>query len=46
MIKIFVYQLDEKNADILLDKMSLLSLKEKEKVLKYKYDKDRALSLA
>ena len=45
MIKIFAYKLDENNADILLDKMSLLSLKEKEYVCRYKYEKDRLRSL-
>ena len=45
MIKIFAYKLDENNADILLDKMSLLSLKEKEYVCRYKYEKDRIRSL-
>ena len=45
MIKIFVYKLDDNNADILLDKMSLLSLKEKEYVCRYKYEKDRLRSL-
>ena len=44
MIKIFAYKLDENNADILLDKMSLLSLKEKEYVCRYKYEKDRLRS--
>ena len=46
MIKIFVYKIDENNADILLDKMSLLSLKEKEYVCRYKYVKDQLRSLA
>jgi len=45
MIKIFVYKLDENNADILFDKMSLLSLKEREYVCRYKYEKDRLRSL-
>ena len=45
MIKIFAYKLDENNADILLDKMSLLSLKEKEYVCRYKYVKDQLRSL-
>lgn len=45
MIKVFAYKLDENNADILLDKMSLLSLKEKEYVCRYKYEKDRLRSL-
>ena len=45
MIKIFAYKLDENIADILLDKMSLLSLKEKEYVCRYKYEKDRLRSL-
>ena len=46
MVKIFVFKVDNKNEDILVDKMSLLSLKEREKLSKYKYDKDRNLSLA
>ena len=45
MIKIFAYKIDENNADILLDKMSLLSLKEKEYVCRYKFEKDRLRSL-
>ena len=45
MIKIFAYKLDENNADILLNKMSLLSLKEKEYVCRYKFEKDRLRSL-
>ena len=45
MIKIFAYKLDDDNADILLDKMSLLSLKEKEYVCRYRYEKDRLRSL-
>ena len=45
MIKIFAYKIDENNADILLDKMSLLSLKEKEYVCRYKYVKDQLRSL-
>ena len=46
MVKIFVFKVDSKNEGILVDKMSLLSLKEREKLSKYKYDKDRNLSLA
>ena len=46
MVKIFVFKTDNKIADILPDKMSLLSLEEREKLSRYKYDKDRILSLA
>ena len=46
MIKLFLFEVNDMNEDILLDKMSLLSYEEKEKVSKYKYNKDRALSLA
>lgn len=46
MVKIFVIKTDNKIADILPDKMSLLSLEEREKLSRYKYDKDRILSLA
>ena len=45
MIKIFAYKIDDNNVDILLDKMSLLSLKEKEYVCRYKYVKDQLRSL-
>ncbi len=46
MIKLFVIKTDEINADILLDKMSLLSSEEKNKVLKYRHGEDRVRSLA
>ena len=45
MIKLFVYKIDDNKEDILLAKMSLLSSDEKEKVERYKYNKDRVRSL-
>ena len=45
MVKLFVLKIDDNNADILLDKMSLLSCDEKSKADRFKYKKDKALSL-
>lgn len=44
MICIFVCKFDENKEDILLDKMSLLSLKEKEHIERFRFMNDRALS--
>ena len=44
MIKLFAIKLTENDEDILLDKMSLLSLEIRERLEKYKVKRDRALS--
>ena len=46
MFKVFAVKLNDSISDILLDKVSFLSLEEKEKCLRYKFKKDRALSAA
>ncbi len=45
MIKLFVLKIDDNNEDILLSKMSLLSCEEKDKADRFKYPRDKALSL-
>ena len=45
MIRLFVLKIDDNNEDILLSKMSLLSCEEKEKADRFKYPRDKALSL-
>ncbi len=45
MIRLFVLKIDDNNEDILLSKMSLLSCEEKDKAVRFKYPRDKALSL-
>ena len=44
MINIYVCKYDEQYEDILLDKMSLLSYSDKERIEKYRFSKDRIMS--
>ena len=46
MTKLFVFKNNSDIEDILLDKVSLLSCTEKERLDKYKYKRDRVMSLA
>ena len=46
MYKLFVFKFNESDKDILLSKMSFLPLEERDKVNRFKYDKDKALSLS
>lgn len=44
MVKVFACKFEENEADILVDKMSLLALNEKERIDRYKQTKDRCMS--